>query len=279
MKVILKRINLLSQKPRDSNRLLPQSQAETNLKCEVCNKMFNSEIILNKHMESHTTEGDWTWCDQECSFQTNTKANLEKHKRAAHYTLHGEAPQGGPKEPELGNPEVISRNTCNLCKKDFVYRIDLNKHMRDNHNNYKPCRNLQSCVYAPRCRYNHEVYPEGNQVCSECGTVSKSMHELMRHRKAKHKVPLCKNFLRNSCDFSDQDCYHSHSKKAQSEPVKVVSNNQTQNVAQNQGFQTAKSNLAPPSKGPFDPKGPTQSEWIQMKMALNKLNKIMTKFQ
>ena len=79
---------LVELKAKGFRKTSPQSQAETNLKCEVCNTIFNSDFILKKHILNHNTEGDWTGGDQECWYQTNTKANLDKHKRAAHFTSH-----------------------------------------------------------------------------------------------------------------------------------------------------------------------------------------------
>ena len=147
--------------------------------------------------------------------------------------------------------------------------------MRENQITYKPCRNIKTCVYAPRCRYNHKEYPEGHQVCYKCGSVSKTLHDLMKHRKKEHKVPLCKNFLKNTCQFSEHDCYHMHTSKAPNTPVQIVGNSPNQSESQDQGFQGVESNLAPPS----NPKGPTQAEWVQMKLAINKINEMMSRFQ
>ena len=166
-----------------------------------------------------------------------------------------------------------------MWKKDFVYKIYLTKHIRENHKSYKPCRNIETCVYKNRCRWNHKVYPEGNQVCFECGNDYKTMHELMRHRKASHKVPMCKDNMRNDCGYSSEDCYYTHSVQTllkRSPARKAHEPNQTKPQAQ--GFWDPPSNLAPPSQGPGVDQGPTQSEWIQMKNMLIHLNQLMTKF-
>ena len=277
---------LAKLKSKGFRKTSPQSEAETILKCAVCNKTFKTNNKLKQHMEIHNNDGDWTCA--ECSYQTNTEANLKRHKLTAHPKNGGnDASQGGgqgadriPDTPtEVRRAETTNANKCNICKKDFVYRIDLNKHVRENHKTYKPCRNMKTCVYAPRCRYNHKEYPEGHQVCYECGSVSKTMHDLMKHRKKEHKVPLCKNFLKNTCEFSEHDCYHMHTNKAPNAPVNIVLNNpnrsEAQGPAQSQAFQGVESNLAPPSIS----KGPTQAEWVQMKLALSKINEMMSRFQ
>ena len=279
--------NLAQLKSKGFRKTCPQSEAEKNLKCAVCNKSFNTNNKLRNHMETHDKDGDWTCGDLECSYQTNTEANLKSHKLAAHPNKGAcGAFQGGGQGTDRrvdpanvdGRTETAyeeNPNSYNICEKDFVYRIDLNKHVREKHITYKPCRNIKTCVYAPRCRYNHKEYPEGHQVCYECGNVSKTLHDLMRHRKKEHKVPLCKNFLKNTCQFSEHDCYHMHTKKAQNTSVKIVTNNPNHSVSQGQGFQGVESNLAPPSIS----EGPTQAEWDQMKLAMNKLNEMMSRFQ
>ena len=69
-----------------------------------------------------------------------------------------------------------------------------------------------------------------------------------------------------------------HTNKAPNAPVNIVPNSpnlsESQGIAQSQAFQGVKSNLAPPSIS----KGPTQAEWVQMKLALSKINDMMARF-
>ena len=255
----------------------PQSEPEINLTCAVCKKLFKNKEVLKTHMKSHDKDGDWT-CNK-CSYQTNTEDNLSRHKIAA----HNESSQGSKSLKEVQNTnevEVEGRphrggrdksTTCNNCKKDFIYRIDLTKHIRDEHKTYKPCLNINDCRYAPKCRFNHKVYPKGTHVCYECGFTFKSLHELMKHRKSVHIVPMCRDFLKQNCVFSSEDCYHSHSNPSQHSPVKRATK-QT-NEPQPSGFWEYPKNMAPPSQGP------TQTEWTQMKTMMNQLNLMMTKYQ
>ena len=93
----------------------------------------------------------------------------------------------------------------------------------------------------------------------------------MKHRKSKHKVPICKQFMSNSCGFSAEDCYNTHSKPTP--PATFVAN------GTNEGFWEVPQNTAPPLSNSTVQKGPTQAEWLQMKQALVQLNKMMGKFQ
>ena len=137
---------------------------------------------------------------------------------------------------------------------------------------------MKTCTYSP-CRYNHKEYPPGTQICYECGSTFKTAHELMRHRKATHKVQLCKLFLKGNCGYSEADCYYTHKNQAQTRSVLIVENKLDQTEPQPQGFWEAPSNLAPPSGGLQPAKqGPTQSEWIQLKQTLDHINKMVAKF-
>ena len=184
----------------------------------------------------------------------------------------------GGDQPEA-TQNKSSESRCIRCNKDFIYRIDLKKHIIDAHKTYKPCRNLKTCSYLPKCKYNHQEYPPGTQICYECGKTLKTTNDLMRHRKKTHKVELCKSFLKGNCGFSAEDCYYTHGKQALAEPVLIVENKPTNTVPQAQGFWEAPSNLAPPSGGlQLMQHGPTQSEWIQLKQTLSQINLMMKKF-
>ena len=262
----------------------PQSEPEINLKCTICKKKFKNKEVLRTHMKSHDNDGDWT-CN-ECSHQTNNEDNLKNHKNFAHYV----APKSNPSLKDIQdgrNDEVRPLNdgkdtstTCNKCKKDFIYRIDLTKHIREEHKTFKPCLNINNCTFLPRCRFNHKVYPKGTQICYECEFTCKSLHELMRHRKNEHTVPMCRDFLKKNCGFSSEDCYHSHGNQSQQSPVKNMTK-QT-NQSQSSGFWEYQTNMDPPfqylAKSP-SLQGPSQEEWIQMKTMMKQLNVLMTKFQ
>ena len=50
------------------------------------------------------------------------------------------------------------------------------------------------------------------------------MHEIMKHRKTLHTVPLFREFLKNKCWFSAVDCYNLHTES--SDPVRTVKKGQ-----------------------------------------------------
>ena len=112
-------------------------------------------------MEFHKGEGGWT-CDN-CSYQTYCKDNLRRHNHKANLAP-GNQPEERDQEDWQGTSNTGKKsNTCNICNKDFVYKNDLGKHMRETHKTYKPCNNLNNCAYGEKCTYNHRKYPEGSQ--------------------------------------------------------------------------------------------------------------------
>ena len=241
-------------------------------------------------MKSHDKDGDWNCGDHECSFQTISEDLLKEHKKNAHQLNHSKSssPHDDPKnwgkvtQKETENKESFlndkDKNYCNLCQKDFIYRIDLKKHINTEHKTYKPCRNLGTCTYSP-CRYNHKVYPKGHHLCFECGKDFKTIHDMMTHRKNTHSTVLCKMFLKRKCNYSSEDCYFTHTINALDAHVNIVENNSAQPHVQRQGFWETHSNLAPPSHASSVQQGPSQSEWIQMKNTLHHLNQLMSKYQ
>ena len=99
----------------------------------------------------------------------------------------------------------------------------------------------------------------------------------MKHRKATHRVPICKDFQRKSCEFSSDDCYYTHTKGAQIKMSQEKAQGFILTQPPVQGFWEAPANLASPS--PALPKGPTQSELVQIKSMLLQLNQMVNKFQ
>ena len=168
-------------------------------------------------------------------------------------------------------------NTCRTCCKDFIYRIDLKKHINESHKTHKPCRNMDSCTFRV-CRFNHKVYPLGHQVCYECGKSFKTVHELMRHRKATHKAVLCKDFLKGNCDYPGEECYYTHTNQTQSHASQSETQVSKQPPSKTQGFWNLPLIKEPPSKTSSVQNGPSQSEWTQMKTMLGQLNKMMEAF-
>ena len=267
-------------------KISPQSEAELKLQCEVCKKTFNRTNALKTHIKSHTTDGDWNCKD--CSFQTYSQENLKIHKQKAHPEMRATAYSPGRPQRERGQVDdktsagfrkTSQSNTCNSCETEFVYKIDLKKHVCETHRTFKPCRNLKSCSYGERCNFNHREYPEGSHVCYECGDFYKTLHDLMRHRKQSHTVPVCREFLRKSCDYSGEDCYYKHTNNSQPQAPHEESQVRNQPKSQTLGFWDPLSNLAPPLKVSPTMQGPSQAEWVTMKTMLSQLNQLVAKFK
>ena len=120
---------LIKNKSKGFRKTSPQCEPETKFKFTVCKDTFNKERVFNKHMEMHDKDGDWTCEDLECSFQTISKEKLMNHKRIAHLRAISEG-EGGR---SVGRKKEASEITCHSCNKQFVYKIDLVKHVQEMH--------------------------------------------------------------------------------------------------------------------------------------------------
>ena len=261
---------LTKSKYQGYKRTTPQSQPEKCLTCPVCKDTFKTESVLKNHMKYHKKEGDWT-CD-ECSYQTNGESNLRDHKLRAH-----EKGIVGGDQPEA-TQNKSRESTCIRCNQDFIYRLDLKKHINDAHKTYKPCRNLKTCTYLPKCKYNHQEYPQGTQICYECGKTFKTAHDLMRHRK-KHTKLSCASHSSKVIVASPLRIVTTHMKTSTRWTCANCGEYEGTKCPSTPGFLGAPSNLAPPSSA-LQPMrhGPTQSEWIQLKQTLSQINQMMAKF-
>ena len=156
-------------------------------KCKLCNFKFDSLVNVNKHMNSHDEDGDWT-CNK-CSFQTNNKRNFTIHIESAHDLIVETIP-------------VLSFR-CKICDEAFENKADLNLHIRKNHPSFKPCKNFQegSCKYEENCYFQHLKLDENTFICFTCGDKFDKKDGLMYHRKNMHKQKQCSKYQIGQCQL------------------------------------------------------------------------------
>ena len=194
--------------------------------------------------------------------------NLNKHKDAAHISKPADIP--------------LSENfSCNLCTYKYSEKGDLEKHRKQKHKTFKPCRNLPDCPYENNCIFNHQEVNKNMFLCYECGFEYKSLSDLMFHRKTHHNVNECIKFNENKCKFTDESCWYTHN-----EQQNIMNKDNKQQDTHKQGFwdppsssdpptvqpsvfQVPPANLAPPSPQP------TQATWLKMVAMMNNLNMMM----
>merc|ERR1712105_388689 len=112
--------------------------------------------------------GVWT-CDN-CSYQTNNKAGLRKHKTVAH--------------------KIAVKFQCDQCNQELSDNGALRRHMLAQHNSFRPCRNYFSqegvCKFSDTCHFSHTQVTLNTHRCYKCGLELGSVSTLMEHRKTVH---------------------------------------------------------------------------------------------
>ena len=223
--------------------------------CNFCEEKIQTQEQLNEHIKSHhTIDGDWN-CD-DCDHQTNSEEGLMKHLISTHHNSQ-----------QIPNPKNKNLE-CNSCESKFYDRKTLEEHKKRTHKSFKPCRNLPNCRYGSDCIFNHGIVNNDMYLCYECGEETKTLDDLMLHRKKKHVVNDCLKHLTNSCPYGIQKCWFIHKEqilhdKPSNLQVGVVTNPQLS------VFRDSPANLAPPA-APL-----TQATWVKMVQMLNDLNRMM----
>ena len=190
-----------------------ENTTETNYICRVCKVERNTLNKLERHMANHDEDGDW-YCEM-CPFQSNNIKHLRTHMKEQSHCF------------ELLHFQVVK---CTFCSNTFKSRMEMTKHRKETHYTFKPCKNLNVCVFKEECIFNHDPILEGLHRCFQCGNDFQTKNEMMIHRKNTHEgVKTCKNFVNNKCR-RDWECWWKHDNQSK----------------QNLDFQQNPENLAPP---------------------------------
>ena len=150
----------------------------------------------------------------ECTFQCNSKEELERHITKKHTLTCTVCPV------QLNNLNDLAAHMnslhkksediiCNICEMKVQTKSELIDHIKI-HKSYKLCKNyaMNNCGPQIECRYQHTILPPGLHICYKCGVTSPSKTDIMKHIKSKHGNEICHNFLRNRCEY--QRCMFSH---------------------------------------------------------------------
>ena len=236
------------------------THTDKQLSCKNCGDVFKTKSEFSNHIETHTQDGDWN-CD-ECSYQTNSHKDLDRHK-----AYHG--------KPKDGN-NLGSKN-CNFCTQKFNTDNELEEH-KQRHKTFKPCRNIPDCEFGINCLFNHNNYNKNKSLCYECGNELNTFNELMFHRKNKHTMRACENFIQNRCRFSSERCWFNHNNSKtiidkhqtkQHEKTSCPQPSKKSLISEPSVFQNVPVNLAPPSTAP------TEATWRKMITMMEHLNQMM----
>ena len=228
-----------------------KSHKDNMISCENCSFVSTSAINMENHGISQHKSIVYD-CDK-CQYKSDSYEESQTHLSKDHNTYKviynqslfkcQQCPSNFNKEEDLKQHTEIHTYKvsfkCNKCDSIYADAEALNCHKQKEHKSYRPRRNFiaGSCKYGDSCLFNHEDTVEDNFVCYVCGDKFKEKQNLMSHRKCVHdNMPVCKNYLTNSCKFSTQSCWWKH------EDNQLVAQKSS-----NQVFQLHTENLAPPA--------------------------------
>ena len=127
---------------------------------------------------------------------------------------------------------------CTLCDGMFNSKWYFKNHVRDHHSQLKEiCKHFQQgrCKFEEGdCWSSHQetTSSRDNFECHTCREMFSSKNVMMKHRKLNHRAKQCNQFIKGSCNNSEEDCWYMHTKqdfqqayKNKAPPVKYQTNN------------------------------------------------------
>ena len=174
----------ISNKMEDMEIVQEEGEVIGKFKCKLCKLVQNTKRKLWKHMENHHEEADLIrngdFAIEECPLTPNEESHV--------------------RQVEEDSQNIIK---CALCDEIFTSKNKMGQHRRENHPTYKPCRNIDQCIYQIDCFYSHTPIPQGLFRCFHCGKEFESLNIMMIHKKENHKgVKTCQRFIENKCTKS-----------------------------------------------------------------------------
>ena len=154
------------------NRLIKEHirSHEKIYRCEVCEKIYNSQRALQGHAQSVHSAHTYK-CDQ-CEYRSNSKYIVDKHAKRRH----------------TEDKDKVYKFMCSKCDKKFFLKDALPKHMKSMHPETGPV----SCLECSRSFRTEErlsfhfrnIHSDiQKNICSECGNKFLREYELLVHKR------------------------------------------------------------------------------------------------
>ncbi|XP_044731719.1 zinc finger protein 501-like [Chrysoperla carnea] len=138
---------------------------QSNLTCDVCNKVLKDIYKLKRHKLIHLSAS--LHC-QQCDKTFKDKFRLKSHNKEVHSATEKYAAchicgksitkRALPQHLRIHNER--GKTTCDICSKSFVSELTLKNHIKIVHENQKPAR---------------------NHLCNICGHAMRTLKELRTH--------------------------------------------------------------------------------------------------
>ena len=220
------------------NTHLKVHQKET-IKCQICEKVFDSEKKIKRHMITHASDGQVFQCDQ-CGYRTLHKSNLKRHCEIKHERT---AEKGFKKCKEcratfsefenhkcvfyscdecgkqFGSMHLVSchkktfhaevgKYSCELCDKVFEKQYLLKKHLVFHNTQKVSCHICGLKFFSGYMRIHLKTHEE-KETCKIC---NKAVQRLSDHMKTMHQTDDQKSYQCSDCGkgFVKNDALQTH---------------------------------------------------------------------
>ena len=200
--------NVMERHVREVHEGNRRVRKSTNLKCDVCHKIFDRKDSLRTHQRVHESYLKLHNPCFECSSIFSSKEILKTHLRDEHgcdwpadllcevcdavfYSSSGfrrhQLEQHGTQRPDL---DVHFEKSCIICRKVFNKAFLFFKHIREEHHEMKDERNqCQACsdTFADEAGLKfHCLEAHADVYCEKCDRIFNRRYHLMRHQTSCH---------------------------------------------------------------------------------------------
>ena len=129
-------------------------------KCKFCEEIFQTKNVLMKHnREEHSEHLNVCWRFQKGSCYYGDSC----------WFLHDQHLKG-----------TMPDFKCSFCSEIFENENDLMKHKKEMHTESVPfCRQLNSCIFGPRCWYRHDNENMNNEGINDPASNSELLKKLI----------------------------------------------------------------------------------------------------
>lgn len=195
------------------------------IKCNMCDKLFNSRVRLNSHMNSHIKPFKCKFCDEKYARRDYLKRHeYNEHREYVDEDLEVSFSEG-QKTFSLVQcafcPKVLRgksqlqiherRHTgekpyqCEQCNIRFTTVCNLRTHQKKHSESVGfPCKECGKQLSTNTALKDHMTIHTGERphTCNQCGISFKRSTNLWRHNKKYHNSSTSKDFSKNMLDIS-----------------------------------------------------------------------------
>ncbi|XP_076035538.1 uncharacterized protein LOC143021736 [Oratosquilla oratoria] len=157
--------------------------------CIACPKSFRTQVALDSHVQREHAENPPEYNCEDCYRVFKSKAKLMQHRRQEHKQETPSGKGGGRKKGRQVGKAVKGGFACKMCPRVFVHKNSLVYHTRG-HTGERPhqCDHCGKAFYAASALKVHLRLHSGEKPykCEECGKFFRQWGDLRYHTTSVH---------------------------------------------------------------------------------------------